>query len=84
MVSKQQKTWLVPDKQCLSSKARITNQQIGLEIFWSLLFIVICAGFIVLRNYLNLGDSKQHILCPGLNWTNCSLTLKPARFLLQR
>lgn len=57
MVSKQQKTWLVPDKQCLSSKARITNQQIGLEIFWSLLFIVICGGCIVLRNYLNLGDS---------------------------
>lgn len=58
MVSKQQKTWLVPDKQYLSSKARITYQQIGQEIFLSLLFIVvICVGFIVLRKYLNLGDS---------------------------
>lgn len=40
MVSKQQKILLVPDKQYLSSKARITRQKIGLEIFFFVFIII--------------------------------------------
>lgn len=43
MVSEQQNTWSVPGKQYLSSKARITNQQVGLEIFF---VFIICSCYL--------------------------------------